>query len=374
MRLTVVGPRLSCRQLGYPTVTAVHQLLPVFSVGDAIGGAVLRTQAMLERLGFESRIYAETRDQRLAARTLPAARIVEDAGAEDAVLYHLSIGSAAARLFAAVPSRRCVVYHNITPAAWYRATNPRVTYWLERGREDLARLAPLAELVIGDSTFNLEEARIHGARLLAVVPPPADLQRLRPRPSQPSDPPLILSVGRIAPNKRLEELVRMLAALRATSLPGARLVLAGSADDTEVYVARLHAFARRLGVADAVDLSGRRRDDGEIGDLYASAAVLVSASEHEGFCVPLLEAMAFEVPVVALARGAVPETLDGAGILLDRHDPLLWAAAVARAAGDAGLRACLAAAGRRRLLNFSEAAVERALAAALASAGIQARS
>src|SRR5438105_6230283 len=193
-------------------VTAVHQLLPVFSVGDAIGSAVLRTETMLRRLGFESRIYAELYDERLAGVSTPAERLPDEIGENGAVLYHLSIGSAMAALFERLPAKRCVVYHNITPAAYYRGTNPRVTYWLERGRSDLARLAPVADLVIGVSAFNLEEARSYGAHRCAVVPPPADLGRLRPRPSHPADPPVILFVGRVAPNKRHDELIRVLAA------------------------------------------------------------------------------------------------------------------------------------------------------------------
>ena len=351
-------------------MTAVHQLLPVFSVGDAIGSAVLRTETMLRRLGFESRIYAELYDERLAGVSTPAERLPDEIGENGAVLYHLSIGSAMAALFERLPAKRCVVYHNITPAAYYRGTNPRVTYWLERGRSDLARLAPVADLVIGVSAFNLEEARSYGAHRCAVVPPPADLGRLRPRPSHPADPPVILFVGRVAPNKRHDELIRVLAALRATTMPRARLVLAGNSEDTETYVDRLRDFAAELGVAEAVDLSGRRRSDAEIGDLYASAAVYACASEHEGFCVPLLEAMAFDVPIVALAAGAVPDTLGDAGILLGHRDPLVWASVIDRAVNDQGLRSELAARGRHRLVEFGGPAVERRLGEALASAGI----
>jgi len=334
-------------------MTAVHQLLPVYSVGDAIGGAVLRIQAMLRHLGFLSEIYAELWDERLAG-TRPAQRLLDDAGGDDAVLR----------------SRRGIVYHNITPPAYFRTVNPHVTAQLEQGQDDLIRLAPIADLVIGVSAFNLEDARRFVARRCAVVPPPVHLERLRPRPSRPAAPPSILFVGRIAPNKRVEELLRMFAALRATAMPDARLVIAGNAEDNEVYLAGLQDFAEQLGVAGAVDLSGRRRDDAEIGGLYASAAVYACASEHEGFCVPLLEAMAFEVPIVAFAAGAVPDTLDAAGILLGNRDPLVWAAAVDRLVRDGALRRRLIAAGRRRLADFSEAAVEQRLAAALRTAAI----
>lgn len=350
-------------------MTAVHQLLPVFSVGDAIGSAVVRTRQVLRRLGFTSEVYAELWDERLAG-TRPAERIVDDVGPDDAVLYHLSIGAASARLVEQVRGRRVVVYHNVTPPAYYRSVNPRVTFWLERGREDLARLVPVVDEVIGVSEYNLGDVLPLGPRRVAVVPVPLDLERLRPRPSQPSAPPLLLFVGRLAPNKRVEELVRVLAALRATAIPDAQLALVGGSEDTETYVAAVRSFADTLGVAAAVDLSGRRRSDAEVGELYARASVYVCASEHEGFCVPLLEAMAFDVPVVALAAGAVPETVGDAALLLGHRDPLVWAAVVARVIEDPQLRARMVAAGRRRLTHFTPAAVERRLAEALAAAGI----
>lgn len=350
-------------------MTAVHQLLPVFSVEDAIGSAVRRTQAMLRRMGFESHVYAELWDERLAG-TRPADRLLEDVGPQDCVLYHLSIGAAAARIVERFPGRRVVVYHNITPPTYYRGVNPRVTYWLEQGQRDLARLVPAVDLVIGVSEYNLRDCLPFRPRRTAVVPVPLDLERLRPRPSKPQSPPLLLFVGRAAPNKRLEELVRVLAALRATAVADARLALVGGSEDTERYVAAVRAFADALGVADAVDLEGRRRSDAEVGDLYARAAVYVCASEHEGFCVPLLEAMAFDVPVVALAAGAVPETAGEAAVLLGHRDPLVWAAVIARVLGDADLRHALVAAGRRRLADFSLEAVERRLASALAGIGI----
>jgi glycosyltransferase involved in cell wall biosynthesis len=112
------------------------------------------------------------------------------------------------------------------------------------------------------------------------------------------------------------------------------------------------------------------RDDPATGDLYAQASVYVSASEHEGFCVPLLEAMAFDLPVVAYAAGAVPDTLRGAGLLLRRKEPLLWAAAINRVLCDAALRTALISAGRRRLADFAPDLVRDGLAEALHSVGI----
>jgi glycosyltransferase involved in cell wall biosynthesis len=351
--------------------TGVHQLLPVFSYGDAIGAATLRTQAILRGLGFRSETFAGLVDQRLAAHARGAGELLDALQPGDAVIYRLSIGSPLAQQVERCGARLVIVYHNITPPEFYRGTSLEVTLRLEQGRRDLRRLAPLADLVIADSSFNLAEARAAGARRFAVVPPPIDLTRLAPRPSHPSDPPSVLFVGRVAPNKRHDTLLRAVAALRATAVPDARLVIAGSADDTGSYLERLRDLAERLGISDAVELDGRRLSDTEISRRYARAAVFACASDHEGFGIPLVEAMAFEVPVAAYAAGAVPETVGGAGLLLHDRDPLVWAACIARLIRDQELRRGLVAAGRQRVAELSEPVIAEKLATALGDAGIE---
>lgn len=350
--------------------TAVHQLVPVFSYGDAIGAATLQTRQMLHRLGYRSETFAEVIDPRLGDAARPATELVSTLRDGDAVLYRLSIGSPLAGLFERCGARRVIVYHNITPAKYFSGTNPRVTYWVERGRGDLRRLAPIADLVVADSTYNLDEALAAGARHTAVVPPPVDLQRLSPHPSRPGWPPTVLFVGRVAPNKRHDTLLRALVALRATAIPDARLALVGSADDTGTYLGRLRDLVARLGLAGAVDLEDARVTDTRLGEHYAGAAVFATASEHEGFCVPLVEAMAFEVPIVAFAAGAIPETAAGAALLLDNRDPLLWAAALERAIRDTVVRDALVAAGRDRLRTLAEPVIRDRLGTALRSAKI----
>jgi glycosyltransferase involved in cell wall biosynthesis len=342
-------------------VTAVHQLLPVLSPGDAIGQAVHRMRSAFREAGFASEIFAEEIHQQLLGEARPAGELGGCVGAGDVVVYHLSIGAPSAQLFARLRCRRVIVYHNITPSPYYRTTSPRVAYWLDQGRRDLTRLAPVVELGIGDSAYNAAELRAAGCPATMVIPPPVDLARLSPRPAHPAGPPRLIFVSRLAPNKRQEELIRVLAALRACWQPEATLVLPGGWDDTETYAAGLRRLARELGVAGAVELPGRRSDR-ELGDLYAGATVAVCASEHEGFGMHLLEAWAFDLPLVARAAAAVPETVGGAGILLDTDDPLVWAAVIDRVIRDAPLRHLLIERGRRRLGDFSDAALRERMA------------
>lgn len=348
---------------------AVHQVISDFAFGDAMGVITLHTQVMLRELGFASEIYADIVDPRLRDASRPVARMDAEVHEGDALLYQLGIGSPVAHRFARHRGPRIILYHNITPPAYFRDTNPRVAARLVAARQQLAMLAPRVELCAGVSRFNVEEMRLLGARRTAVIPPVADLRHLRPRPSQPASPPLLLFVSRVAPNKRHDDLIRFLAALRATAQPDARLSVVGRFDDTEDYVDSVRSLAADLGVAGVVEFTGRL-DNEQVGDLYARASVFVSASEHEGFSVPLLEAMAFDVPVVAYAAAAVPDTVDGAGLLLRNKDPLAWAAVIDRAIRDTALRGQLVAAGRRRLQDFTLDRVRGALAGALASIGV----
>jgi glycosyltransferase involved in cell wall biosynthesis len=352
-------------------VTAIHQLLPVFSPGDAIGQAVQRMRSAFQQAGFGSETFAEEIHQRLQGEARPAAELEAAVAPGDVVVYHLSIGSGSTRLFARLGCRRVIVYHNVTPSRYFEEASPRVAYWLEQGRRDLARLAPTVELGVGDSAYNAEELTAAGCPATLVIPPPVDLARLSPRPARAAHPARLIFVSRLAPNKRQEDLIRVLAALRAGGQPEATLVLPGGWDDTETYVAGLHRLARELEVADAVELPGRLGDR-ELGDLYAGAAVAVCASEHEGFGMHLLEAWAFDLPLVARAAAAVPETVGDAGILLRSADPLVWAAVVDRVIRDGKLRGALVERGRRRLRDFSDAALRDRVAELLERLGLTA--
>jgi glycosyltransferase involved in cell wall biosynthesis len=348
---------------------AIHQLLPVLSPGDAIGQAVRRLRAAFHTAGFASETFAEQVHSSLRREARTVEELEARVTASDVVLYHLSVGARCARLFSGLACRRVIVYHNITPVHFYAATSPRVAYWLEQGRRDLDELAPTVELGIGDSEYNAAELRAAGCPATMVIPPPVDLMRLSPRPATPAGPPLLIFTSRLAPNKRQEDLVRVLAALRETGRPQATLVLPGGWGDTETYVAGLRRFASDLGVSGAVEIPGSLSDR-QLGDLYARASIAVCASEHEGFGMHLLEAMAFDLPIVARAAAAVPETLGGAGILLTTTDPLVWAAVVDRVLGDEPLRSRLIVQGRRRLRDFSDAALHARIAELLERLGL----
>ena len=340
-------------------MTAIHQFLPRLAPRDAIGGHTLLIQEALRAQGIDSEIFVGDVDPTLRSR---ATHYEEFVGLPDRqpalLLYHASIGGAMGDALMHRHEPLIVDYHNITPPEHFEAWAPEVSVMLAGGRRELAALAGRASLGLADSGFNEGELREVGFSRTAVVPVLVDLEGL----VGDVDVGMLerlsgfggscwLFVGRLAPNKAQHDLVKALAVYRRVWDPGARLVLVGAAS-SGAYEVALRRFVSELGLDGAVELVGSV-SSGELGACYRAADVFVSVSEHEGFCVPLLEAMVYGVPVVAFGAAAVPETLGGAGLLLDVKSPAVVAAGVARVLGDVGLREGLVAAGRERLEDFS---------------------
>ncbi|MCZ7527384.1 MAG: glycosyltransferase [Acidimicrobiia bacterium] len=340
-------------------MTAVHQFLPTLARRDAVGGHALRVQELLRDLGAESEIYAIDVGPEMRGRAHPYDRFRGGRGTTW-LLYQASTGSRLADWLMERPEPLVVNYHNITPVEFFAGWEPAVAAELRLGRRQLAQLAGRTELVIADSAYNEAEVVALGYRRTAVAPilfDPAvfehevDEELLgRLREAKAAGGADLLFVGRLAPNKAQHDLVKALAAYRRAYDPRARLHLVGAAS-SHAYLETLRAYVHALGLDDAVNLAGSV-PDAELAAYYEAADVFVSASEHEGFCVPLLEAMHHRVPVVAFSEAAVPETLGPAGVLLGSKEPTRMAAAVARVSGDPALREALADAGTVRLADF----------------------
>jgi len=328
--------------------------------GDAVSNQALAIHRLVTEWGLESHIYANGMDEfgkRVASydHAYP-----EFAGEEDDLLiYHYSIYCGNYRYYLESRNRKVLIYHNITPAEFYERFYPAAADLCRMGRDLIPQLA-VADLALGDSDFNRRELVEAGfpAEKTGVLPinPPLDKldgveedeefsRRLKDGKTN------LLFVGRVVPNKKVEDIVKLFYCYHRGINAASRLVVAGSLLNT--YYSALLSLARRMGVDDRVHFLGKISDS-RLKSCYLHSHYYVSMSEHEGFCVPLLEAFHFDLPVLAYAAGAVPETMGGAGVLFFEKDYTLLAELVDRMERDALLRERTVAAQRERLLEFSE--------------------
>jgi glycosyltransferase involved in cell wall biosynthesis len=354
-------------------VTApVHQLVPNFDVGDAIGNHILALRRLLRGWGRPSDVYAQYVHERLTAEARFFTRYREVSSPDTVCLFHFSIGSEVTSFYAGLPDRKVLVYHNITPAEYWVGINARVADRCRRGRQELKRLAAVTDLALGVSEFNRQELEAAGFRRTGVLPILLDWSAYEHAPVRAlveayRESPCLLYVGRIAPNKRIDDLIKTFYFYRRLD-PASRLVIVGSSVDTEGYLAACQKLAAELGVLDGVVFAGGV-SQAELCTYYRVASVYLSMSEHEGFCVPLLEAMHFGVPIVAYAAAGVPGTLGGAGLAVNRKDFPLLAELIHRVVVEPALRDGLVAGQRARLRAFDREAIGAQLRAHLASVG-----
>jgi glycosyltransferase involved in cell wall biosynthesis len=345
----------------------VDQVIPSLASRDAIGVSALNLRDGLRAAGLDSDIYYGSFTPDVESEGRPVIELGR-ASRGRWLLYQASIGSPVYDILAARSEPKLVNYHNITPASLLRDWEPAVAYEVALGRTQLARLAPQSHFAVADSAFNESELLALGYEGTAVVPLLIDmhsksdepdaalLDRLAGRKEREGGADL-LYVGKISPHKAPHDLVKMLDVLRRTDDPAARLHLIGSPLG-ETYEPALRAFIDELGLRDAVHLPGSVTG-AELEAYFRAADVFVMASDHEGFCVPLAEAMGHGVPIVAYGVTAVPETVGGAGLVLPDKSALPFAAAVGRVLRDPQLRAVLSAAGLERAAGFDLGASTR---------------
>jgi glycosyltransferase involved in cell wall biosynthesis len=256
------------------------------------------------------------------------------------------------------PGRKIVVYHNITPFEYfygYSRANYDLTYL---GREGLNFLKDKVERCFADSQFNKTDLRETGYScpidVLPIIVPFDDYNKT---PNQDilkqydDDWVNILFVGRIAPNKKPEDIIRAFAYYKTHINPKSRLFLAGSYNGMETYHRQLQKYVHALGIKDVI-FTGHTKFD-QLLAFYKLADVFLCMSEHEGFCVPLLEAMHFDVPIVAYKAAAVPDTMGKSGIVVDEKNPALIGKLIERLVTDSALRQAVISGQQDRLKDFS---------------------
>ncbi|MGD0984016.1 MAG: glycosyltransferase family 4 protein [Acidimicrobiales bacterium] len=354
----------------------IDQVIPSIVERDAVSHHTLEAQRVLHSMGFVSEIYACSMGPGLAGRVHPLSQLPREEPERQWVCYQASIGSPAADAVISHPGLKLVDYHNISPSELIERWMPQLADEVRVGRRQLAELAPVVELAFADSEFNRAELEAAGYRNTMVAPLMVDTANFY----SPPDPQVgrrleavralgghdWLFVGQMLPHKAHHDVIKALACARNLFDPKARLHLVGR-ESCASYADALRRFVSALELTAAVEFVGSI-SPGELSAYYTSVDVLVCCSDHEGFCVPLLEAMHHRLPVVAYGVAAVPETLLDAGIVLPSKSPVLVAAAVERVLTDHDLHDSLVSAGLRRTRSFTVEGARRAFARAIEQA------
>ena len=303
----------------------VNQFHSSLALGDAVTSDMLEIQRVLQDAGYRSRLFGEHIQAELKDRAKPVGQYFGDVSS--LLIVHHSMGFNGLEDVLGLPDRKILKYHNITPPEFL--PNEYLKQYSKKGREQLSEYREYVEAAFGDSNYNRAELEELGYRYTGVLPiffsPTALLDQ---SPSESVADKLrghfnLLFVGRIAPNKCQIDLVRIFDQYHSAFNSNARLHLVGSAEGFAEYHRPLMEEIKKRKLGDVVSVPGKVSAS-ELAAYYRGAQVLVCASEHEGFCVPLLEAMAFDLPVVAYAQAAVAETIGQAGVLLDSKEPQLW--------------------------------------------------
>jgi glycosyltransferase involved in cell wall biosynthesis len=340
----------------------IHQVLATLGYGDAIGHEVLGIQRVLRGAGYDSEIFVETADERLESLTRDYRDLIDCSHRDNLLLHHFSLGSKASRTAFAVPDRMALIYHNITPPEYFVGLHRRLARQCFRGRRELRAYATRCDLAMGDSEFNRRDLEGLGFPRTAVLPVVPDFSHLD------RDPQWMLArdfddnwtnivfVGRVITNKKIEDVIRFFHAYHSAFNPRSRLILVGTYSGFERYLASLNHLTESLGNAH-VHFVGHVTDE-ELVAFYDIADLFLCASEHEGFCVPIVEAFYMEVPVLAYAATAVPDTMDGAGVLYRDKTPAHVAQLIDAIVSDTARRdrivdAQLAAVDRLRAKDFA---------------------
>ncbi|MFP2960468.1 glycosyltransferase [Myxococcus sp. 1LA] len=336
-------------------------MLPRLAWGDAVGNQVRYLQGLLRRWGHASDIYAEAWDDACKDQVRPVKDHAKEADQDAVLLIHHSFESRLVPRIARSPGRKVLVYHNVTPARLFEGFERKVAAACDAARDELLALRPYVEAAFAYSRFSAEELVAAGYPNVAVLPFAIDWAAFDTAP----DPALqaelddgmsnILFVGRAVPSKKVDDVLRVFTAYQRLYQPRSRLVIAGQLHRDGPYGAYLHGLKDVLGAERVLFLG--RVSAAQLSACFATASAYLSMSRHEGFGVPLLEAMYRNVPVVAYGAAAVPETMGGAGLATLSDDPREVAQLLAVMDRNAELRAQVTAAQRTRIAALSQEAV-----------------
>lgn len=339
---------------------AIHQFVAGFSNGDAISNEALVMQRIFRSWGCKSDIFSESKRilPELRKHTRDVTEYVPVCKSSDVVLLHLSIGSCVNDIFSSLPCQKAILYHNVTPSHYFNLVNKKTAHNLAMGQNQKKALVNTAAINMADSKFNANELTELGYKDVKVLPLILDLNKLCSIPDRKilrkfDDNRInILSVGRCAPNKRIEDALKAFFYFHKFIEPDSRFIHVGSFAGTERYYYLLITQTREIGI-NSVYFAGSVPQS-QLNAFYKCADIFLCMSEHEGFCIPIIESMVHDLPVMAYAAAAVPETMDGAGILFHDKQFEMIAEMMGRLTRDAAFKSAVIMGQQERLARYTQ--------------------
>lgn len=330
-------------------------MLPVLAFGDAIGNDTLTLNDTLKKNGYDAYVYANSIDDRVKKDAVLASEYNPEK--DDIIIYHLSTGSDMNYKISEYPGKLVIMYHNITPGHFFEGYCENSRIVCDQGRRAANYLKKKADFCLADSGFNKQELIDMGYQCpIEVLPILISFEDYKKRPNEKviqkytDDYVNIVFTGRVAPNKKHEDLIAAFYYYKKYINSKARFILVGRYDFYPTYYARLKKYVERLQLDDVIFTGQVKFPD--ILAYYSIADVFLCLSEHEGFCVPLVESMMFDVPVIAYDSCAVGETLGGSGLLLSDKSPSIVAEAVHKVVTDQALKTLMIEGQKQRLSYF----------------------
>lgn len=344
----------------------IIQILPTMAYGDAVGNNTLAIGEMLRQNGYETAIYAENIDGRLPAKTVKHVDQYREQDG-DVVIFHLSIWSRLNELIRGLKAKVIIIYHNVTPPEFFESYSRDAYELCKKGLEGVKSLADVPTMCVCDSEFNKQDLiRMGYTCPIEVVPILINFDDYKKKADEKviarySDDGYtnLLFTGRVAPNKKQENVIKAFYYYKSYFNPKSRLFIVGSYNESDLYYRRLRAYIDELELNDVI-FPGHI-PFAQILSYYRVADVFVCMSEHEGFCVPLAEAMYFGVPVVAYNTTAVGETLGGSGLLLEDNNPVVVAEAINKVIRDEEIKETIIKNESVRLKDFDNSMIKELL-------------
>lgn len=334
----------------------IHQFLTSYSYGDAIGNEVLEIRNFLRAQGYESEIFAHWYHPKYADQIKNYREYDGYSHKDNIILYHFSIGSPVTRKFLQVPDKKVIIYHNITPHHFFLDYHRVLAKDCYKGRIELKSLADKVDMGLGDSLYNEQELKEVGFADTGVLPLVMNFEKFE----EPVAPVLkelfengksnILYVGRIIPNKMVEDVIKSFHLYQKHFNPNSRLFIVGEYRGFERYLSALHGLVGELGVKE-IHFTGHVPED-ELISYFKLAHLYVHMSEHEGFCAPVPESFYLNIPVIAFNAGAVKETMNNGGLLVNRKDFLYIAGLMDRVLTDPELKEKILASQQKALQKY----------------------